>query len=53
MKLYAVADLSSVWVYAEVFQNDIGKVKVGDPAAITVDAYPGETFPAHVRPERG
>ena len=47
-KLYAVADLSTVWVYAEVFQNDIGRVKVGDPAAITVDAYPGETFPAQV-----
>ena len=47
-KLYAVADLSTVWVYAEVFQNDIGRVKVGDPAAITVDAYPGETFPARV-----
>jgi multidrug efflux pump subunit AcrA (membrane-fusion protein) len=47
-KLYAVADLSAVWVYAEVFQNDIGRVKVGDPASITVDAYPGETFPARV-----
>jgi RND family efflux transporter MFP subunit len=47
-KLYAVADLSTVWVYAEVFQNDIGKVKVGNPASITVDAYPGETFPARV-----
>jgi multidrug efflux pump subunit AcrA (membrane-fusion protein) len=47
-KLYSVADLSIVWVYAEVFQNDIGRVKVGDPASITVDAYPGETFPARV-----
>jgi hypothetical protein len=47
-KLYAVADLSTVWVYAEVFQNDIGRVKVGDPASITVDAYPGDTFPARV-----
>jgi len=47
-RLYAVADLSSVWIYAEVFQNDIGRVKVGDPASITVDAYPGKTFPARV-----
>ncbi len=47
-KLYAVADLSTVWVYAEVFQNEIGKVKVGNPASVTVDAYPGETFPARV-----
>jgi RND family efflux transporter MFP subunit len=47
-KLYAVANLSTVWVYAEVFQNDLGRVKVGNPASITVDAYPGETFPARV-----
>jgi len=47
-KLYSVADLSTVWAYAEVFQNDIGRVKVGDPASITVDAYPGKTFPARV-----
>jgi RND family efflux transporter MFP subunit len=47
-KLYAVADLSTVWVYAEIFQSDIGRVKVGDPASITVDSYPGETFPARV-----
>lgn len=47
-KLYEVADLSTVWVYAEVLQNDVGRIKVGDPASITVDAYPGETFPARV-----
>src|SRR6202048_1357538 len=45
---YAVADLSAVWVYAEIFQSDIGRVKVGDPASITVDSYPGKTFPARV-----
>jgi Cu(I)/Ag(I) efflux system membrane fusion protein/cobalt-zinc-cadmium efflux system membrane fusion protein len=43
-KLYAVADLSSVWVYAQVFQNDVGKVKTGGPAEITVDAYSGKKF---------
>ena len=47
-KLYSVADLSTVWVYAQIFQNDIGRVKVGDPASVTVDAYPGQTFPARV-----
>jgi Cu(I)/Ag(I) efflux system membrane fusion protein/cobalt-zinc-cadmium efflux system membrane fusion protein len=49
MKLYSVADLSTVWVHAQVFQSDIGRVKVGDPASITVDSYPGKTFPARVR----
>ena len=47
-KLYSVADLSTVWVYAQIFQNDIGRVKVGDPASVTVDAYPGQSFPARV-----
>jgi RND family efflux transporter MFP subunit len=47
-KLYAVADLSTVWVYAELFQNDLGRVKVGDAASVTVDAYPEQTFPARI-----
>ncbi len=44
MKLYAIADLSTVWVYANVFQNDVGRLKPGDPAQVTVDAYPGRNF---------
>jgi Cu(I)/Ag(I) efflux system membrane fusion protein/cobalt-zinc-cadmium efflux system membrane fusion protein len=47
-KLYSIADLSTVWVYAQLFQNDIGRVKVGDSAIITVDSYPGRTFPGRV-----
>ena len=43
-KLYTVADLSTVWVNAQVFQPDIGKIKPGDAAQITVDAYPGKAF---------
>jgi Cu(I)/Ag(I) efflux system membrane fusion protein/cobalt-zinc-cadmium efflux system membrane fusion protein len=40
-RLYTVADLSHVWVYAEVFQDDIGRIRPGDTAQITVDSYPG------------
>lgn len=43
-KLYTIADLSTVWVYANVFQNDIARLKPGDPAQVTVDSYPGRTF---------
>ena len=43
-KLYTIADLSTVWVYANVFQNDVGKLKPGDQAQVTVDAYPGRHF---------
>jgi RND family efflux transporter MFP subunit len=39
-RLYSVADLSTVWVLAEVFQNDLGRIKVGDHASLTVDSYP-------------
>src|SRR5271169_406040 len=43
-KLYTIADLSTVWVYANVFQNDVGRLKPGDSAQVTVDAYPGRKF---------
>lgn len=47
-KLYSLADLSTVWVYAQVFQNDLGRVKVGSPAEITVNSYPGRLFQGRV-----
>lgn len=47
-KLYTVADLSTVWVYAQVFQTDLGRIKSGDPAEVTVDAYLGKTFNGRV-----
>src|SRR5215467_15640568 len=43
-RLYTVADLSSIWVNAQVFQTDLGKIRPGNPAEVTVDAYPGSTF---------
>ena len=47
-RLYTIANLSTVWVYAAVFQNQIGEVNVGDPVSVTVDAYPGEIFNGRV-----
>lgn len=43
-KLYTIADLSTVWVYANVFQADVGELRPGDPAQVTLDAYPGRMF---------
>jgi len=48
MRLYTIADLSSVWVNAQVFQEDAGKLKPGDPAEVTVDTYPNRTFRGRV-----
>ena len=47
-RLYTVADLSTIWVNAQVFQTDLGKIKPGDPAEVTVDAYPGSIFRGRV-----
>jgi RND family efflux transporter MFP subunit len=47
-KLYTIADLSELWVFAQIFQNDAGKIKPGDPAEVTVDAYPGQVFTGKV-----
>jgi RND family efflux transporter MFP subunit len=47
-KLYTVANLSTVWVYAAVFQSDSGRVAIGQPATITTDAYPDRTFSGRV-----
>jgi Cu(I)/Ag(I) efflux system membrane fusion protein/cobalt-zinc-cadmium efflux system membrane fusion protein len=48
MRLFTVADLSSVWVQAQVFQNDLGRITVGDPATLTVNSFPGRTFRGRV-----
>jgi hypothetical protein len=47
-RLYTIADLSTVWVLAQVFQNDLGRVKIGDPATLTVYAYAGRTFSGRI-----
>ena len=47
-RLYTVADLSSIWVNAQVFQTDLGKIGPGNPAEVTVDAYPGLIFRGRV-----
>ena len=47
-KLYAITTLSNIWIYAAVFQNQIGQVKVGDPVSVAVDAYPGRKFDGRV-----
>src|SRR5580704_10093389 len=47
-RLFTITDLSKVWIYAAVFQDEIGKVRAGDPATVTVDAYPGTNFDGRV-----
>jgi Cu(I)/Ag(I) efflux system membrane fusion protein len=44
MHLYIIANLSSVWVVADVYERDMSRVKVGQKARMTIDAIPGRTF---------
>jgi len=42
--LYQIADLSSVWVLADVFERDIALVKPGQKVRLTLSAYPEKSF---------
>jgi Cu(I)/Ag(I) efflux system membrane fusion protein len=46
--LYQIADLSSVWVIAEVPEQDIGQIDIGSPTQVTVDAWPEHRFDGKV-----
>lgn len=47
--LYQVADLSSVWVIADVAEQDIGQLRVGAKAQVRINAYPDKLFSGTVR----
>jgi Cu(I)/Ag(I) efflux system membrane fusion protein len=42
--LYQVSDLSAVWVIADVFEQDLGLVKNGAKASISINAFPDKKF---------
>ncbi len=42
--LYQIADLSKVWMLADVFEQDLGMVQRGQSATIRLDAYPDKVF---------
>jgi len=46
--LYKIADLSVVWVEADVYEADLPLVKVGGRATVTLNAYAGERFTGEV-----
>jgi RND family efflux transporter MFP subunit len=42
--LYRIADLSTVWIEADIYEQEMRFLRVGRPATVTLDAYPGEQF---------
>lgn len=47
--LFVVADLSRVWVLADVYERDLAHIKVGQTVQLTTSAWPGESFQGAVR----
>jgi RND family efflux transporter MFP subunit len=42
--LYSIADLSRIWVLADVYERDLANITIGQKAHMTTTAYPGESF---------
>ncbi|MGA9798644.1 MAG: efflux RND transporter periplasmic adaptor subunit [Terriglobales bacterium] len=42
--LFTIADLSQVWVLCDVYENDLGEVRLGDAAEIRLNAYPDRVY---------
>ena len=45
---FTISDLSTVWIVCDVYENDLPSVHVGDPAEITLNAYPGQILKGKV-----
>jgi cobalt-zinc-cadmium efflux system membrane fusion protein len=45
---FTISDLSSVWVVCDVYENDLATVQIGDPAEITLNAFPNRKFKGKV-----
>jgi Cu(I)/Ag(I) efflux system membrane fusion protein len=48
MKLYRIADLSTVWIEGDVFEQDLALVRTGASARVALAAYPGRPFTGRV-----
>jgi len=47
-QLYMIADLSKVWVYADIYEYELPWVKVGDPVEMRLAGVPGKVFKGHL-----
>jgi cobalt-zinc-cadmium efflux system membrane fusion protein len=45
---FTIADLSTVWILCDVYENDIPKIRLGQEARISVNAYPDRPVVGHV-----
>lgn len=47
-ELYTIADLSTVWVNADIYEFELGHIRIGQKATITLSYFPGWTFTGKV-----
>jgi Cu(I)/Ag(I) efflux system membrane fusion protein len=47
-ELYMIADLSKIWVYADIYEYELPWVKVGDPVEMRLAGIPGRVFKGHL-----
>lgn len=47
-EVFSIADLSRLWVQAEVYEKDLGRIRVGQDARVHVDTYPNQSFAGRV-----
>jgi cobalt-zinc-cadmium efflux system membrane fusion protein len=45
---FTIADLTTVWILCDVYENDIPKIKVGQEARIKVNSYPDRVVTGHI-----
>src|SRR5437762_6640184 len=46
--LYTIADLSTMWLKAQIFEQDIAQVRIGQEIEARVSAVPGRIFKARI-----
>lgn len=48
MELYTIADLSTVWVQADIYEYELPLIKMGQAATVSLSYYPGQVFKGKV-----
>ncbi len=42
--IYKIADISNIWVYADIYEYELPWIKIGQTVKMTLSYYPGKTF---------
>ena len=44
VELFMVGEIDKVWVFADVYEMDVARVKIGSPVQVKIVAYPNRVF---------